>query len=153
MVLFNSNTHLKRISHQPMSTKVLLRENLFTALFWSQTPASGRHLQVSWKEREWWDPPGPLPGSSAWGAAVAFPEAEAKRVIVKLTAVVVTEELPLVFVLSQGEAQVGLICQDVSAGSSPEDRGNCFWGQTRRKAGISFTFKALSYSQFLLAQL
>lgn len=52
---------------------------------------------------------------------MALPEAEAKRVVVKLTAAVVAQELPLLLVLPQGEAQVGLLGLEVSARSPPEE--------------------------------
>lgn len=64
--------------------------------------------------------PGSFHSSPVNVAIVAFPEAEAERVEVKFTPAVVAQELPLLFVLSQGETRVGILRQKLSWSSSPE---------------------------------
>lgn len=86
---------------------------------------SGGHLQFSREHRDRCELlcPGSFHGSPVNVAVVAFPEAEAERVEVELTPAVVAQQLPLVVVLPQGEAQVGVLGQQqVPCGSSPERR-------------------------------
>lgn len=63
--------------------------------------------------------PGSFNSSPVNVAVVAFPEAEAERVEVKFTPAIVTQELSLLFILSQGETRIGILCQKLSC-SSPE---------------------------------
>lgn len=53
-------------------------------------------------------------------AIVAFPKAQAERVEVEFTSAVVAQELPLVFILSQGETGIGILRQKLSCAVPPE---------------------------------
>lgn len=96
------------------------------------TSVSGRHLQFSREERKRWKLicPGSFNGSPVNVTVVAFSKAEAERVEVKLTPAVVAQELPLVFILSQGETRVGILRKKLPSASSPEWRKDWPWGRT-----------------------
>lgn len=103
--------------------------NTWTQHLWGTSPqrkshVSGRHLQFSREERKGREimRPGSFNGSPVNVAIVAFPEAEAEWVEVKLAPAVVAQELPLLFVLSQRETRVGILHQNLSCSSPPERR-------------------------------
>lgn len=94
-------------------------------------------IQFSREERKEGKPicPGCFNRSPVNVAVVAFPKAEAERVEVEFTPAVVAQELPLVFILSQGETGVGILCQKLSCAAPPECWEDWSWGaqQHRRK--------------------
>lgn len=108
---------------------------------WDTSPkrkscVSGGHLQFSREDRNGWQImcPGSFNGSPVNVAIVAFPEAEAEWIEVKLASAVIAQELPLLFIFSQREARVGILHQNLSCSSPPERRQDWSWEQQHTSA-------------------